>query len=756
MDNAVEETSPAFQRPGISGDTLVRAGIRHVNPEEAFNLCGLSASGIWIPYSDVQGSPIIINGKEYGRLRLDEPRGDMKYYQAPDSGSHVYIPYPFASSYKPNEPLYLTEGEFKSLALAEENYQSASLPGFYGYAHGELLPDLEALLDKEQPSKIYFIGDNDTCLNHLFSVAVMKFAEMVNPIPVFLPRIPLDKPKGIDDVKEAAGNVFKEYFERVTMDARQVDIHSTAANLASNLLAPEIPRLKSNCFGDLGRDKALNRMIKMSAYFSQEDFIVVDTMMEHICNIFQLRRKVVEKTVSKEVSKMREAFKRSHVPREESEGSRIFFDGKGYWRREGDGNYHRLTREDVELDLKQRRFTPWPNEGEITSPLENELFRIQKENRVDYAGTLCGRPVGLYDENGYGILVTKGPDFNEGASGDPSFLIEFFSNLLGKGANDPHWDIQFKTFAQWLRRFRCAMRNPHDHLPGQMLGLVGPKDVGKTLGQDIISRCLGGRSADPSLWLQGKSTFNGEMWCAEHLILSDANLEDDPRHKQLFRDKLKEIVANSTYPLHRKGKDVINARPIWRITLSANDDPDSGFILPALDDNNADKIIYLKVYPPPVPFPTGSEFEYPAFYKKLVDAVPAFVKFIDEAECPDELRKGRFGIREFHHPDILELINAHNPNTEFAEHLETWIDGWLPVTTAEKSLAAGELYMNLAGHRWGVFKNICKSPKHLGHLMRKLSGSPGWKGRIIKETRRIGVNRSEHTAWRILKNQPQN
>ena len=56
----------------------------------------------------------------------------------------------------------------------------------------------------------------------------------------------------------------------------------------------------------------------------------------------------------------------------------------------------------------------------------------------------------------------------------------------------------------------------------------------------------------------------------------------------------------------------------------------------------------------------------------------------------------------------------------------------------------------------GVFKNICKSPKHLGHLMRKLSGSPGWKGRIMKETRRIGVNRSEHTAWRILKNQPQN
>ena len=144
---------------------------------------------------------IIINGREYGRLRLDEPRGDMKYYQAPDSGSHVYIPYPFASSYKPNEPLYLTEGEFKSLALVEENYQSASLPGFYGYAHGELLPDLEALLDKAQPSKIYFIGDSDTCLNYRFSVAACKLAALVAPIPVLLPRLPINGQKGIDDLK---------------------------------------------------------------------------------------------------------------------------------------------------------------------------------------------------------------------------------------------------------------------------------------------------------------------------------------------------------------------------------------------------------------------------------------------------------------------------------------------------------------------------------------------------------------------------
>ena len=188
-------------RPGISLDTLELAGVRRVGEEEAYRLCRLSASGAWILYQDVDGKPVLVNDKPYGRLRLDEPRGNMKYYQVPDSGSHVYIPYPFVERYKSGEPLYLTEGELKTLALAEEGYPSAALPGFYSYAHGELLPELKALLNKLQPSKIYFIGDNDTSLNFRFSIAAVKLAELVAPIPVFLPRLPLNGPKGIDDFK---------------------------------------------------------------------------------------------------------------------------------------------------------------------------------------------------------------------------------------------------------------------------------------------------------------------------------------------------------------------------------------------------------------------------------------------------------------------------------------------------------------------------------------------------------------------------
>ena len=84
-----------FNRPGISDETLIRAGIKKVTAEEAFALCGLAAPGIWIPYTHIDGTPVIINGKFYGRLRLDKPRGKKKYHQELDSAYRAYLPFPF-------------------------------------------------------------------------------------------------------------------------------------------------------------------------------------------------------------------------------------------------------------------------------------------------------------------------------------------------------------------------------------------------------------------------------------------------------------------------------------------------------------------------------------------------------------------------------------------------------------------------------------------------------------------------------------
>lgn len=73
-------------RPGIATATLQRLGIRPVSPEAAKTLIGQSYAGLFIPYG------VHVQGKPFGRLRLDQPLTDRKYTQAARSGVHPYIP----------------------------------------------------------------------------------------------------------------------------------------------------------------------------------------------------------------------------------------------------------------------------------------------------------------------------------------------------------------------------------------------------------------------------------------------------------------------------------------------------------------------------------------------------------------------------------------------------------------------------------------------------------------------------------------
>ena len=196
-------------RPGISNKTLVASGIRHVDDEEAYIKTGMRKSGILFPYFDLNGHPIIDKVGEYCRLRLDEPIGSQKYHQRGGSGVHIYIPPGFTMQFAAVLAyIIIIEGEAKALSLFEAGYPAIGLPGFYGYSTNKetrekiVIPEFEHILKRYSPKVIYFLGDNDTCLNYRFSIAAVRLAELVAPVPVLLPRLPLDGPKGIDDLRE--------------------------------------------------------------------------------------------------------------------------------------------------------------------------------------------------------------------------------------------------------------------------------------------------------------------------------------------------------------------------------------------------------------------------------------------------------------------------------------------------------------------------------------------------------------------------
>ena len=118
-------------RPGISPATLARLEIRRVEEAEALDLIGQKFAGLYIPYG------IHLEGKPFGRLRLDVPQADRKYTQRVDSGVHPY--FPAFPELEDQSDLVIVEGEFKAIALCEAGFRAIGICGFYGFMHQEKL-----------------------------------------------------------------------------------------------------------------------------------------------------------------------------------------------------------------------------------------------------------------------------------------------------------------------------------------------------------------------------------------------------------------------------------------------------------------------------------------------------------------------------------------------------------------------------------------------------------------------------------------
>jgi len=228
----------SISRPGISPATLARLEIRRVEEAEALDLIGQKFAGLYIPYG------IHLEGKPFGRLRLDVPQADRKYTQRVDSGVHPYFPkFPELQS---QPDLVIVEGEFKAIALCEAGYRAIGISGFYGFVHeNKLCARLRNHLKEHPPSRILFLGDNDTALNYQFADAAVKLVSRVDPLPVLLPRIPLSMPKGVDDCREALGaEGFNEWWQQVVAAAVQVPPKLNADLLAVELFKAALPDLK--------------------------------------------------------------------------------------------------------------------------------------------------------------------------------------------------------------------------------------------------------------------------------------------------------------------------------------------------------------------------------------------------------------------------------------------------------------------------------------------------------------------------------
>lgn len=325
---------------------------------------------------------------------------------------------------------------------------------------------------------------------------------------------------------------------------------------------------------------------------------------------------------------------------------------------------------EVSLRRHLRPFFRLKKKAELLSPLDAHINKLQTESDVSYAGPLAGAASGLREIYGRRVLVTEGPVIIQSKEGEWPILAAVLENLLLDVVID-----QRPYFFGWLKVARIALISGRPR-QGQALVMAGPRDCGKSLVQNIITRLLGGRAAKPYGWMTGATDFNAELFGAEHLMIEDECASTDLRARRNFGAQLKSVTVNQLQKCHQKNRTALSLEPFWRSTITVNDEPENLMVLPPIEDSIEDKLILLRANRCAMPMPTATLTQREAFLAVLVSELPAFCAYLDNWEIPLALVSERFGVTHYHHPDLLQAIDELAPETRLLQLIDaTCFDG---------------------------------------------------------------------------------
>ena len=180
--------------------------------------------------------------------------------------------------------------------------------------------------------------------------------------------------------------------------------------------------------------------------------------------------------------------------------------------------------------------------------------------------------------------------------------------------------------------------------------------------------------AKPYLFMSGKTSFNSDLFEAEHLMVEDDIASSDIRSRRSFGNYIKQFSANEEVQHHAKGKQALTLKPLWRMSISCNEEPENLMILPPMDDSLMDKMIILKTYRNPMPVPTETPEERTAFQERIRSELPAYLHYMFNLEIPEPLRSPRYGIVAFQNPEILNAMNDIAPEFQLLELIDELFD----------------------------------------------------------------------------------
>ena len=420
-----------------------------------------------------------------------------------------------------------------------------------------------------------------------------------------------------------------------------------------------------------------------------------------------------------------------------------FYDGaKGcYWIKDAREVWLQVNETSLKRLFRSKGAAAEVPKGKRVSPLDLAVLDVQLEKNVAYAASLAGYSKGVYEITGKRVLVIDSPVFVEPKPGEWATFARVLDGLL----IDERYDQTAYLFA-WLKLALESLR-AEERRPGQALAIAGPRDCGKSLLQSIITVLFGGRMASPYQYMTGVTPFNSELFRAEHLVIEDNAASTDIRARRSFGALLKTITVNADQPCFAKGREAVNLTPFWRLSITVNDEPENLLVLPPIDESIEDKLILLKATSQPMPMPTETLEERRAFWQVLMSELPAFVHFLQEWQIPEPLRGPRFGVRHFHHPDLLQTLDDLAPEKQLLDLIDAEL--FSSAAAGEWEGKAEELEKLLTANESG---NAYATRRLLYH--RAACGT--YLGRLIKKhPERISRRTLDgHTLWTVKAPKP--
>ena len=345
----------------------------------------------------------------------------------------------------------------------------------------------------------------------------------------------------------------------------------------------------------------------------------------------------------------------------------VYYYGPDYLFQDKAAKFIRVNESSAKRFLRDYGYAGKSENQSALSDVDKCLLDIQMSQNVAYAGRLAGHKAGLYVINGSQVLVTESPTMIQPRPGAFPLLQSILDGMFIDEQKD-----QRPYVYGWLKKGLECYREQR-WAPGQVLAMAGPRCSCKSLFQGIITQLFGGRSAKPYLCMAGKTTFNADLFQAEHLMIEDDAEFTDIKSRRHFGAALKQVAVNQTHQCHGKHRDGVGLTPLWRTSVSLNDDTERLLVLPPIADDIADKIMLLKIGYKALPMATETTEEKERFWKALMAELPAFVHFLQGWQIPAELRCPRFGIRHYHHPELLTALDEHAPQTKVLELIDTEI-----------------------------------------------------------------------------------